>query len=78
MDAATQSELNDLMFHWDEAYDIRYEEATGHWLARYKTAGDELAGHSCDELRHLIRLDYHERRLAEQRALAGLHERSST
>jgi hypothetical protein len=78
MDAATQSELNDLQFNWSEAYDIRYDEAGGSWLARYKTASDELTGRTCDELRQLIRADYYERRIAEQRSLAGLHERSST
>ncbi len=78
MDAATQSELNDLLFHWSEVYDIRYDEASRNWLARYKTATDELVGRSCDELRAAIRADYPERRMAEQQVLARLHERSST
>lgn len=77
MDALTQSDLNDLLFHWSEVYDIRYNEADGRWLARYKTAGDELDADCCDELRRAIRTDYPARRLAEQRALAQLHERSS-
>jgi hypothetical protein len=78
MDAARQSELNDLQFHWDEVYDVRYDEATGTWLARYRTAGDELAGQSASDLRQAIRSDYQQRRLDEQRALSVLHERSST
>jgi hypothetical protein len=78
VDAAAQSELNDLLFRWSEVYDIRYDEASRTWLARYKTATDELAGRSCGELREAIRADYPERRLAEQRVLARLHERSST
>jgi hypothetical protein len=80
MDAATQSDLNDLLFHWDQAYDIRYHEAAGTWSARYKTASpnDTLTGSTCGELRQAIRADYQLRRLEEQRLLAMLRERSST
>jgi len=77
MDAGTQSELNDLCFHWDEVYDIRFDEDTGIWSARYKFAFDRLTSDSCDGLRQAIRIDYQERRLAEQRALARLQERPS-
>ena len=77
MDAGTQSELNDLCFHWDEVYEIKFDEDTGTWSARYKSAFDRLTAASCDELRQAIRIDYQERRLAEQRALAWLQERSS-
>jgi hypothetical protein len=78
MDAGTQSELNDLCFHWDEVYEIRFDEGSGIWSARYKTTFEPLTAETCDELRQAIRLDYQERRLAEQRAMARLHERSST
>jgi hypothetical protein len=77
MDAGTQSELNDLCFHWDEVYEIRFDEASGIWSARYKTSFDPLTARTCDALRQAIRIDYQERRLAEQRALSRLQERSS-
>jgi hypothetical protein len=77
MDAGMQSEFNDLCFHWDEVYEIKFDEDTGTWSARYKSAFDRLTAASCDELRQAIRIDYQERRLAEQRALARLQERSS-
>jgi hypothetical protein len=78
MDAGTQSELNDLMFHWDEVYEIGFDQASGTWSARYRTGFDPLTARSCDDLRQAIRADYQERRLNEQRDLARLHERSST
>jgi hypothetical protein len=77
MDAGTQSEFNDLCFHWDEVYDIRFDEVAGIWSARYRSAFEQLTANTCDGLRQAIRIDYHERRLAEQRALARLQERSS-
>ena len=77
MDAGTQSEFNDLCFHWDEVYEIRFDEGAGIWSARYRSAYDQLTGGSCDELRQAIGVDYQERRQAEQRALARLQERSS-
>jgi hypothetical protein len=78
MDAGTQSEFNDLCFHWDEVYAISFDEPNGIWSARYKSSFDQLTARTCDELRQAIRIDYQERRLAEQRALARLQERSST
>jgi hypothetical protein len=77
MDAGTQSEFNDLCFHWDEVYEIKFDEGAGIWSARYRSAFDRLTAGSCDELRQAIRVDYQERRQAEQRALARLQERSS-
>jgi len=77
MDAGTQSEFNDLCFHWDEVYEIKFDEGAGIWSARYRAAFDQLTAGSCDELRQAIRVDYQERRQAEQRALARLQERSS-
>ena len=77
MDAGTQCEFNDLCFHWDEVYEIKFDEDAGIWSARYRSAFDQLTADSCDELRQAIRVDYQERRQAEQRALAQLQERSS-
>jgi hypothetical protein len=77
LDAGTQSELNDLCFHWDEVYEIRFDEVGGIWSARYKTSFEQLTAETCDGLRQAIRIDYQERRLAEQRAMARLQERSS-
>ena len=77
MDAGTQSELNDLCFHWDEVYEIRFDEGRGIWSARYKSAFDQLTAGTCDELRQAIRIDYQERRLALQRFLAEMQDRSS-
>jgi hypothetical protein len=77
MDAGTQSEFNDLCFHWDEVYEIKFDEGAGTWSARYRSAFDQLTAGSCDGLRQAIRVDYQERRQAEQRALARLQERSS-
>lgn len=78
MDAGTQSELNDLKVHWDQIYEIAFDEATGAWSVRYKTGADQLTASTGHELRQAIRADYHERRLAEQRILARLQERCST
>jgi len=78
MNAELQSELNDLRFHWDEMYEIAYDEATREWSARFKGADYEMLGRSGDELRHAIRLDYQERRREEQMAYIHLRERSST
>lgn len=78
MDARTQSELNDLQFHWDESYEIGFDQATGAWSARYKSGADQLTASTSHELRQAIRADYHERRLADQRILARLQERCST
>jgi hypothetical protein len=78
MNAELQSELNDLRFHWDEVYEIGYDETTRQWSAQFKGADYELIGRTCDELRHAIRLDYQDRRREEQMAYARLHERSST
>jgi hypothetical protein len=58
-------------------YEIRFDQASGIWSARYKTSFEPLTAQTCDELRQAIRIDYQERRLAEQRALARLQERSS-
>jgi hypothetical protein len=58
MDAEMQSELNDLRFHWDERYDIAYDEKTGQWSARFNGADYDLVARTGDELRHAIRLDY--------------------
>lgn len=77
MDAGTQSEFNDLCFHWDEVYEIKFDEGAGIWSARYRSAFDQLTAGCCDELRQAIRVDYQQRRQAEQRALARLQERSS-
>jgi hypothetical protein len=77
VNAASQAELNDLLFHWSEAYYISYDEPSGRWRARYKAASDELTGLSSAELRQAIRVDYPERRMAEQRILAAPQERSS-
>jgi hypothetical protein len=78
MDAGQQSELNDLKFRWDEAYDIGYDEASGVWSGRYLGSANELTSHTCDGLREKIRSDYQQRRMDGQRSLAGLQERSST
>ena len=66
MNAELQSELNDLRFHWDEMYEIGYDETTRQWSARFKGADYEMIGRTGDELRHAIRLDYQERRREEQ------------
>ncbi|MGH3305965.1 MAG: hypothetical protein ACRDOK_30770, partial [Streptosporangiaceae bacterium] len=66
MDAGMQSELNDLCFHWDEVYEIRFDEASRIWSARYRSSFEQLSAPTCDELRQAIRIDYQERRLAEQ------------
>ena len=55
MDAGTQSEFNDLCFHWDEVYEIKFDEGAGIWSARYRSAFDQLTAGSCDELRQAIR-----------------------
>jgi hypothetical protein len=78
MDAEMQSELNDLKFHWDERYDIAYDEETREWSARFKGTDYDLVARTGDELRHVIRLDYQDRRREEQMAYAHLRERSST
>ncbi len=78
MDAGTQSELDDLRFHWDTAYDITHDGTRGVWAARFRGSDDELTGSTCHELRQAIRDDYQERRRAELRLLAQLQERSST
>jgi hypothetical protein len=78
MQAATPAELNDLAFHCDQAYEIGFDETTGTWSARSKASQDQLTGRTSEELRLAIRADCQQRRLAEQRSLAGLKERSST
>jgi hypothetical protein len=78
MNAELQSELNDLRFHWDEMYEIGYDETTRLWSARFKGADYEMIGRTGDELRHAIRLDYQERRREEQMGYVHLRERSST
>ena len=78
MNAELQSELNDLKFHWDEMYEISYDEKAMEWSARFKGADYELIGRTGDELRHAIRLDYQERRREQLVAYAHLDERSST
>jgi hypothetical protein len=78
MNAELQSELNDLRFHWDEMYEIGYDETTRQWSARFKGADYEMIGRTGDELRHAIRLDYQERRREEQKGYVYLRERSST
>ena len=60
-----------------DPYEIKFDEGAGIWSARYRSAFDQLTAGSCDELRQAIRVDYQERRQAEQRALARLQERSS-
>jgi hypothetical protein len=79
VDADSQAQLEDLRYHWSERYVIDHDPATSHWAARYRTAaiGDVLSAATSTELRQAIRVDYPERRLAEQAALARLVERSS-
>ena len=78
MAAEMEPDLTDLQFRWGAAYDIGFDEVTGTWSARYQGCPERLTGDTCDELRQAIRADYQERRLAEQRSLARLQERSST
>jgi hypothetical protein len=78
MDAEKQSELNDLKFHWDEVYEIAYDEKTRTWSARFDGEDYWLVGRTGDELRQAIRLDYQDRRREEMMLLARLQERSST
>ena len=44
MDAGTQSEFNDLCFHWDEVYEIKFDEGAGIWSAGYRGSSN-LMGH---------------------------------
>jgi len=78
MDAEKQSELNDLKFHWDEVYEIAYDEKTRTWSARFDGEDYWLVGRTGGELRQAIRLDYQDRRREEIMLLARLQERSST
>jgi hypothetical protein len=60
LDKDGQTILNDLRWHWDDAYDITYRD--GAWLAAPKN--DPFAVISRDssgELREAIRQDYAER-----------------
>ena len=69
MDAATERELDDLRFHWDDGYDITYDEKSRNWSARFKGADYELVGRTAHELRRAIRDDYYERRSEELTAI---------
>jgi hypothetical protein len=78
MAAGMSAELDDLQFHWGEAYEVGFDEGSGVWSARYQESADHLTGRTPEELRHSIRADYQARRRAEQRMLSRLEERSST
>jgi AbiV len=77
MEARMRAELDDLQFHWGEAYEIGFDDASGVWSARYQGSADQRTGCTVDELRQSIRADYQAQRRAEQRPLAKLEERSS-
>jgi hypothetical protein len=54
-----QSALNDLNWHWDTAYNIAFDGET--WSASPLTEpAAVLTAESAEELRELIRADYHQ------------------
>lgn len=70
--AAIDYELEELRFHWGEAYEINYDEHV--WHARRRDGrGGLLAGVKPDELYREIRADYALRPVPRGRALSAWH-----
>lgn len=59
MDRAMASALLDLQMHWDDVFDISYDEGAKEWRASRKDyPSHKLVATSAQKLRQLIREDY--------------------
>jgi len=60
----TGTDLDDLQWHWAEAYMIT--GAAGHWLAQRRDNGRTLVASGPEELRELITEDYEARPVSRE------------
>lgn len=67
--AGRQSDLADLRWHWDSAYEINCSGGT--WTARFLDETAVLSAASADDLRLLIRADYMSRKLVTKPGAAS-------
>ncbi len=81
-----QTALNDLQFHWEDAYLIGHDHQRRLWWARFTGTTDELSAGAAEELKNKIRYDYAERNirfndhgpvLADRRGGCGGHRQES-